>query len=467
MDHLEVVLNGRLMGRVEHSSGGRLRFVYDDLWRRDPRSVPLSLSMPLTTARHEHDRITPFLRGLLPDNEEVLRSWGRRYHASPRNAFALLAHVGEDCAGAVQLVRPERLEQVLSSDSWDVEWVDEDEIERRLARLSRDISAWQARSEFGQFSLAGTQPKIALLWENDRWGVPSGRAPTTHILKPPLSGFDGHVENEFFCLELARELGLPAARSHVQRFGSRVAIIVERFDRVRPAKLAAAARAKAATAPSSDEARDAVKRARALSALAQETPILRLHQEDMCQALGVDPNSKYQNEGGPGARDLAELLRRHSSQPAQDVWTFIESLIFNWLIGGTDGHAKNYSILHGNRGRVRLAPLYDLASALAYDDMNPQRLRLAMKVGSKYRLRDISARQWAKLGHELRLNADELQSRLEGAAARLPEVMDTVRERMRAAGLDHPIIERLAMRLVDRARACRRSLCAWPSRLER
>jgi len=468
-DRLEVVLGGRAMGNVESLGGGRLRFTYEESWRRDPGALPLSLSMPMTLAEHGHAVIEPFLQGLLPDNDEILRSWARRHHVSSRNAFALLAYVGEDCAGAIQLVRAERLDMLTATDTWDVEWVDEAEIGARLRTLRRDSSAWQVRPESGQFSLAGAQPKTALLLEGDRWGVPSGRAPTTHILKPPMRELDGHVENEHLCLQLARELGMPVARSKVQRFGDQVAIVVERFDRARTAELAAGAAARAATlaaasASDVDPARaakgaaEASAQAAALSALAETTPILRLHQEDACQALGVSPTSKYQNEGGPSAADVVDLLRRHSSRPVEDVWTLVEALAFNWLIAGTDAHAKNYSILHGGAGRVRLAPLYDLASALPYEDMEPQRLTLAMKIGGKYRLRDIGGRQWEKLAGELSLDAEELLSRVGSATERLPDAMATVRANAVHAGLTHPIVERLSLAVQRRAPDCLRSL---------
>ena len=269
-------------GRDPARPAGRLTFVYDDRWQSTDAAYPLSLSMPLVVDEHEHARIEPWLWGLLPDNEAILASWGQRFHVWSRNAFALLGEVGEDCAGAIQLVRPERVADVLHDEDQQIEWLTEADIAERLRILRQDQAAWRMARDAGQFSLAGAQPKTALLFDGQRWGVPSGPTPTTHILKPPIHGFDGHAQNEHLCLTLARALGLPAAGSEVRRFADEPAIIVERYDRTRFAG-----------------------------------SIRRLHQEDMCQVLGLLPTKKYQNEGGPGCAELSEAIRIHSGKPAR------------------------------------------------------------------------------------------------------------------------------------------------------
>ncbi|MGA8610516.1 MAG: type II toxin-antitoxin system HipA family toxin [Xanthobacteraceae bacterium] len=382
---LMAIINGREIGRVERDTRGRLALTYAEDWRQAPGAYSLSFTMPLASAQHGHKPIETFLWNLLPDNDAVLQRWARQFQVSARNPFALLSHVGEDCAGAVQFVRPNRLDAVLGPAPSPVEWIDEVGIAERLRALRADHTAWRAPSDAGQFSLAGAQPKTALLFEDGTWGVPSGRVPTTHILKPPTGEFDGHAENEHFCIQLASALGLITARSEVRWFGDEVAIVIKRYDR-------------------------------------QRTPsgILRVHQEDFCQALSVHPSRKYENEGGPGARASVELLRTFSDRPQEDVERFLDALIFNWLIGGTDAHAKNYSLLIGVEGRARLAPLYDVASILPYG-FDLQKLRFAMKIGGAYRLREISARQWTKLAAELRLKPDALLERIRTMAARLPD----------------------------------------------
>ena len=445
---LVAILGSDKVGEVCRARGGRLQFVYEEAWRRSPGAVPLSLSMPLAAREHGHDAIDAFLWGLLPDSEAVLRRWGSRFQVSARNAYALMAHVGEDCAGAVRFVRPERLDEAAAPPAGiEVDWLTEADVASRLRTLRPDRAASRIPQDTGQFSLAGAQPKTALLRLDGRWGVPRGWTPTTHILKPRSEEFDGHVENEHLCLALARRLGLPAAGSEVLWFEDEPAIVIERYDRLLTASLAVVA----------GEAGDG-RRAEALTALAKTQPILRVHQEDLCQALGLPPTRKYQAEGGPTPAAVAGVLRSHSSRPADDIGAFVDALAFNWLIGGTDGHAKNYSLLHAGAGRVRLAPLYDLGSALPYFHMEERGLKLAMKIGGEYRLPNIDSRRWRKLAEELAIDPDETISRVANLADRLPDELEGVANEMKDAGLSHPLMGRLSEGLARRAENCGRRI---------
>ena len=419
---LVVVADRRIMGEIRRDRRSRLTFLYDDRWRSMDAAYPLSLSMPLVVAEHEHARIEPWLWGLLPDNEAILARWGRRFHVSSRNAFALLGAVGEDCAGAIQLVRPERVDDVLQDEGRQVEWLTETEIAERLRILRQDQAAWRLARDAGQFSLAGAQPKTALLFDGQRWGVPSGPTPTTHILKPPIDGLDGHAENEHLCLTLARALGLPAARSEVRRFADEPAIVVERYDRARLA-----------------------------------TSIRRLHQEDMCQVLGLPPTKKYQNEGGPGCAELSEAIWTHSGEPGDDARTFARAVMLNWIIGGTDAHAKNFSMLIGPQGLGRLAPLYDVASVLPYD-ADLRRLRMATKIGGKYLLDEVHSRHWAKFATEVRLPSADVIDMGRTMAEMLPAALARAVDDARANGLDHPILRRMFEALNARSEHCARIL---------
>jgi serine/threonine-protein kinase HipA len=420
-EELVALLDGTEAGRV-HNDRGRLSFVYDDEWRNAADAYPLSLSMPLAAKEHARAVIEAYLWGLLPDNGLVLDRWAAKFHVSSRNAFALLSHVGEDCAGAVQFVTPERLAAMRSGKEDTVEWLDEADVAKRLQALRADHSAWRLPRDTGQFSLAGAQPKTALLLQNGRWGVPAGRLPTTHILKPPTGQSAGDAENEHICLMLARALDLPAAQSQVTRFGDEIAIVIERYDRFH-----------------------------------RGNAVVRVHQEDVCQALGIMPTKTYQNEGGPSPNTIADLLRIYSSERAADVDTFVAALGFNWLIAGTDAHAKNFSLLLAAR-RVRLAPLYDVASNLPLDEIELRKVKLAMKIGGEYKLGQIGLRQWQKFARRTRVNADELIGRLTSMAKQLPDEVASASALAREEGLDATIVERLARQMIERAGACERAL---------
>lgn len=426
---LVAVMNGVPIGTVARERNGQLHFEYADEWRQRPDAIPLSLSMPLLRAVHPHAAIDAFLWGLLPDNEQTLARWAARFQVSARNAFGLLTHIGEDCAGAVQFVPTERLPTLQRPADDDIVWLDEAEIGERLRALRQDPSATRRATDHGQFSLAGAQPKTALLLRDRRWSVPAGRTPTTHILKPTTAAFDGHAENEHFCLALARRLGLPVARSELRRFDGEAAIVVARFDRIE-----------------------------------RQEQWLRVHQEDLCQALAVSPTRKYQSDGGPGPLTIVELLRTHSSAPSRDVDTFIDALAFNWLIVGTDAHAKNYALLFGRGGRIRLAPLYDLGSALPYPALHQDKLAMAMKIGNTYRLRDIRRHHWESLLRGSRVNSEAALARMAGMADALPDHASDLARSMRDGGIDHPILQQLPALLAESAREKGRWIAQTPWR---
>lgn len=429
MNELIVLLEGREAGRVVRK-GDRLQFIYSDTWRRDPAAYPLSLSMPLAAGSHGHRSIHAFIWGLLPDNDRTLERWAREFQVSARNAFALIGNVGEDCAGAAQFVKPERLDQI--EYGGDIEWLDETEVANRLRSVLIDAGNGRTARDNGQFSLAGAQPKTALLQFGGRWGIPSGRIPTTHILKPPSAALPGHAENEHFCLRLAKTLGLRTVDSQVVAFDGQPAICVTRYDRF------------------------------SLPPGGNQPNLVRLHQEDMCQAMAIHPERKYQNEGGPGAIDILRLIKDSVAEPlragtaidggvVEDMWTFVDALVFNWLVGGTDAHAKNYSLLLGAGGLVRLAPLYDIASAYGFEHMAPQRMKLAMKVSRHYRLENIVLRHWEEWAREAAIDGPALVDRIRRMAERLPEALFSVSRAMNDDGLDHPVVGRLVEKLSRRA----------------
>jgi serine/threonine-protein kinase HipA len=424
--HLVVLIGGRRAGTVAVNTAGRFSLIYDDVWRETRSATPLSLSMPLAQPEHGDAPVRAFLWGLLPDNERVLERWARTYHVSARNPFALLRHVGEDCAGAAQFVTPERVDTIVAGDG-NVNWLTRDEVADRLRILHKDPTAWHLPTG-GQFSLAGAQAKTALHYDprTRRWGNPRGAVPTTHILKPAVTGLDEHDLNEHLCLSAARNMGLIAASSEVASFRDERVIVVERYDRRR----------------------------------APDGSVIRIHQEDICQALGVQPTAKYQNEGGPGPEQIIELLRNNivpSRSATASVGRFVDALAFNWIIGGTDAHAKNYSVLLSGP-QVRLAPLYDIASALAYEEMYPPKLKMAMKIGGEYGVETTSGRHWRRFAITNGLDADETVARVDHLAEQAPEAFGTVATSKSVSTLGSELPARLVERIASRAAACRSKL---------
>ncbi len=418
MSELWLVANGQLVARLTQQATGALMLTYESSWQQRNDAFPVSLSMPLGRREHRDPVVGAFLEGLLPEDADILGRWARQFHVSPRNPFALLAHMGEDCAGAVQFVRPDRYDEVVQGGPDEVEWLTEEDVAERLRDLVNRHGTGRRAGDRGQFSLAGAQPKLALHFDGVRWGIPSGRTPTTHILKPPARpDLDGFDVNEHLCLSLARELGLAATESWLETFGGQEALVVARYDR----------------------------------ALLDGGEVVRLHQEDTCQALGVPPYRKYQNEGGPGPEDIVDLLTRQSDDPETDVAAFLDALALNWVIGGTDAHAKNYSLLL-SAASVRLAPLYDLISILPYPRLVHYReAKLAMRIGREYHLWKIRRRHWEDLAARADLDPGPLVERVADLVAAVPTAIGKAADRIRDEGVTHEIIEGLERRVREHA----------------
>jgi serine/threonine-protein kinase HipA len=423
---LVMVMGGQRIGEVFQESN-RLRLLYDSQWRLRLRATPVSLSMPLGLQEHGDEVVRPFLWGLLPDNQSVLERWGREYHISPRNPFALLQHVGEDCAGAVQFVLPQRFDPIARREGG-VRWVSDAWVAEKIKLLRSDPSAWHLSRETGRFSLAGAQAKTAILYDpvNDAWGEPFGAVPTTHIIKPAISGLDDHDLNEHLCLTAARSAGITAANSAIHAFAGERVIVVERYDRTRR----------------------------------PEGTVERIHQEDFCQATGTDPTGKYQSEGGPSPERIVQVLRE-SVRPVlaadRDIASFVNALAFNWIAAGTDAHAKNYSLLLAG-SQVRLAPLYDLASALPYEDMYAPKLKMAMKIGGEYRAAAVTGRHWRKFAEAAGLDPETVVAQVVRLAEQLPAAFAHAAEDPRVLELGSSLPERLSAKAKERAGHCLRQL---------
>ncbi len=418
---LTVLLEGKPIGHLERLANGRLQLHYEEAYQQNPSSTPLSVSMQPMLALHPDAHCSPWLWGLLPDNAEVLARWGREFGVSVASPFTILGtQIGHDCAGAVQFCPPEMVAQLLEVPG-DIAWLTEGQIADRLRMLRADSTSWLGPEFIGQFSLGGAQAKTALHRAGGEWGASSGSTPTTHILKPAISGFEAHDINEHICLAAARWLGLSAAATRIETFEDMRAIVVERFDR-----------------------------------RIQDGALVRIHQEDLCQALSVPPGRKYQADGGPTPGQIAEVLRSVIPGPNAelDVARFADALAFNWLIAGTDAHAKNYSLLLSG-AQARLAPLYDIASILPYDDSDGYRVRLAMKVGDDYKLhRTDRAAAWRHAAEEMKLEPRRLVERILNLAERIPEAFAQAAAAPEISELQTDLPERLVTLVSKRAERC-------------
>ncbi|TVP74931.1 MAG: type II toxin-antitoxin system HipA family toxin [Puniceicoccaceae bacterium] len=357
MKTLQVHLLGELVGILEQTPTGRIDFRYTEDWLQQEGAQPLSQSLPLEARVFEERECVGFFGGLLPEahNREII---ARNLGISARNDFAMLREIGGECAGAVSLHEVDTLE--LSSVR-NYQFVSESVLADLLDQLpQRPLLAGQGEI---RLSLAGAQNKLALYQGAEGFALPLHESPSTHILKPEIERFPDLVENEAYCLQLAGACGLPTSQAERVRVGKHRCLLVERYDR------------------SVDEQGD----------------ILRLHQEDFCQALGIPSRIKYQNEGGPGLSDCFDLVRRSASSPGRVLMYLYHGVVFNYLIGNNDAHGKNFSLLYrevGGGDVVDLAPFYDLVSTASYPELSP---KMAMKIGSQYLPYKLRAHDWEQL----------------------------------------------------------------------
>lgn len=418
MSELAVLLNNDILGDIAEIENRRLLLTYAPAFREVESPTPLSVSMPVQVSQHTDRVVKPWLWNLLPDNERVIERWAAHYGVSKSSPFSLLGTpIGHDCPGAVRFIQRTELEATLRGKG-DVEWLTEAEVAQIIRDLKRDSASWLGTRFRGQFSLAGAQAKTALLFENDRWGRPSGAIATSHILKPAVAGLEDQDLNEHLCLTAAKDAGMICVRSRLMQFEDQTAIVLDRYDRE-----------------------------------IVDGGTVRIHQEDLCQALSVPPSRKYQSEGGPGPRDIVRLLRAVMEPTAAEVAVrrFAEALAWNWIVGGTDAHAKNYSLLLSGP-LVRLAPLYDIASALPY--MHEREGRMAMKVGKDYDLYNYR-NPWPDAAADLRLDVEWLIPRVIELATVAPDAFSRAANGADVAALNRPLAERLVDVVGKRAAYCR------------
>ena len=402
---LNIWMNGIPVGYWETSRQGE-RLAYLDAWLTHDQSRPLSLSLPLVPGNtpYQGQVVTDYFDNLLPDNDAIRRRLAQRHQAGGIGPFQLLAKLGRDCVGAIQLL-PE------DETPFDLHAINGEPLtEAGIAQCLRNTTASQAlgRDDHDtdlRLSIAGAQEKTALLRHNGEWLLPHGSTPTTHIFKLPL-GLVGHmqadmrtsVENEWLCAKILAAYQIPIAHCEVAHFEDQKALIVDRFDRI----------------PASNG-----------------NWIIRLPQEDMCQATGTSPLHKYQSDGGPGIARIMDVLLG-SEAAEQDRHNFFKTQIIFWLLAATDGHAKNFSIAILPGGRYRATPIYDVLSAhpvigMGKNQISPNKAKLAMAVrGSTnyYLMEKIQRRHWLDQAQQVGLGASAAEQLIQEVIEATESVID-------------------------------------------
>lgn len=385
-------------GALSQDEAGALSYAYDPRYLAGPEPRAISFAMPLQEAPYTDRVVRPFFSGLLPDEGARQRLAGA-LGISAGNSFGLLEVIGGECAGALSLYPAGGAPPSSNDDG--IEFLSQPRLEEILGKLrERPLLGGQ---EGVRLSLAGAQDKIAVCVEGDNIGLAKGGRPTTHILKPFIQALDGTVENELFCLRLAARLKLSAPAVEMRHGGAIPFLLVERYDR----------------APQKDGM------------------ITRLHQEDFCQALSVPPELKYEEEGGPGTERSLDLIDRACARPAFDRLAFIRALIFHYLVGNADAHAKNYALLY--RGKIPdLAPLYDVVCTAAYPRLAKKQ---AMAIGGRSIPDTIQLKHWLTLVPGTRGAQRLLVKDIAELAGRIGREADGLLAEFEDAGIAHGILK--------------------------
>lgn len=418
---LAVWMNGERVGIWMLPARGAQTFTYDETWLHSSQFRPLSLSLPagFGATTLSGNAVESWFDNLLPDSDAIRRRAQTRFQAASTSAFDLLAAIGRDCAGAVQLLPIN--EEPSGFDRIEARPLSDKEIGLRL----RAVTAAPAPGSLGpeseelRLSVAGAQEKTAFLWHNNQWCLPLGSTPTTHLFKLPMGvigdgqiDFSSSVENEWLCSKVLMAYGLPVASTEMARFNGERCLIVQRFDR------------------------------RLHSGGAYW---LRLPIEDCCQATATPAANKYENSGGPGMQSIAELLAQSSER--SDLADFFKAQVLFWMLRAIDGHAKNFSLFLNPGGRFQLTPLYDVLSAWpvigrASGQWPQQKLKMAMAwFGEKnryYKPLEITSRRMLLTAK--RLGLGDAQPILNELIAQTPVVIRSVQSQL-TAGFPQTVAE--------------------------
>ena len=411
-------MNGALVGtwRINPQQGDILEYAPE--WAAAENGRPLSLSLPFMPggAPHRGEKVRTYFENLLPDSDDIRARIARRYQTKSTDAFPLLAEIGRDCVGALQILPdgdvPAGVQPVQASPM----------NERMVAQVLRNtvspaLLSLGDEDENFRISIAGAQEKTALLRFDGTWCMPHGDTPTTHIFKLPLGLVGGmkydmsdSVENEWLCSLILKAYGLPVAACEPLQFEDMKVLSVERFDRSW------------------------------WQSPAGDMRLIRLPQEDMCQARGVSPRAKYEADGGPAIDSIMDVLEGSMTRE-DDRRTFFQAQVIFWLLHATDGHAKNFSLFLRPAGRYQLTPLYDVLSAYPIlgegpGKLSPFKTKMAMAVRSKsahWKMREILRRHWLAVGERHGVTTQDGRDArfvVDDLVERTPQVIQDVRAQL-------------------------------------
>jgi serine/threonine-protein kinase HipA len=368
---LEVYFHEKYIGQLAQDNHGDISFTYSKNWLEDPQAIAISCSLPLQIETFNRKKCRAFFEGILPEQDQR-KIIAKNLGISDKNDFSMLEKIGGECAGALSFIPAGEILNIQDNNYHEL-------TDAELAQVLKELPTKPllAGERGVRLSLAGVQDKLAVYVKDERIFIPLNNAPSTHILKPAHGMYDDVIFNEYFCLKLAKQIGLTVAEATLKKLNNIYYLLIARYDRI------------------------------FIPAQGSTLAIKRLHQEDFCQALGVPSTKKYQNEEGPSLKQCFDLIRENSTIPVLDLEKLLEAVIFNFLIGNCDAHGKNFSLLYIDK--TQLAPLYDLVCTLYYEELDKN---MAMKLGGEYKINQIRPRNFDKLAEEIGFSKVEVRRRV-------------------------------------------------------
>jgi len=426
---LNIIMNGLMIGKLEKTRQGILTFTYNQKWVNTSGARPISLSLPLTEQTYVGDSVYNYFDNLLPDNPQIRARIQARFQIETNQPFDLLASIGKDCVGAIQIIEGEI---PIFEKEIKYEALNEKEVATIMNGYQNNPLGMTDTFQDFRISIAGAQEKSAFLFHKNKWCRPLGGTPTTHIFKLPIGYIKHHqmdlsnsCENEWLCSQIAKAFGLPVAECEILYFKNVKILAVKRFDR--------------------KKAKD-------------NSWIMRLPQEDMCQVLGVSPHLKYQSDGGPGLKNIMQLLLG-SVNSIEDRDIFYRSQVLFWLLAAIDGHAKNFSIFIKPEGKFQLTPLYDIISAhplIAEKQLQSRKIKMAMALVGKnvhYHWYTLSRRHFVETAKAINYSSEKAEILLDEMLQQIDSVINNVKDK-----LPHKFPKNISQSIFDGMRSVKKKL---------